>query len=52
MKKLLAYVFIFGLWPFVPAQDWQALPSFPGVARDDAAGFVIGNDLYIGSGLS
>ncbi|HNU56762.1 MAG TPA: hypothetical protein PKN30_09225 [Flavobacteriales bacterium] len=31
-------------------QVWSPLPDFPGTARDDAAAFVIGNDIYVGTG--
>ncbi len=34
------------------SQAWNSLPSFPGVARDDACGFRIGNSIYLGTGLS
>lgn len=44
-------VFILRVWCFY-AQNWQVLPSFPGVERDDATGFVVGNELLVGSGLS
>ncbi|MBK9636997.1 MAG: hypothetical protein IPO63_03965 [Bacteroidetes bacterium] len=33
------------------AQTWTALPDFPGSGRDDAAGFIIGNTFYVGTGL-
>lgn len=33
------------------AQSWQQLPDFPGLARDDAAAFVIGSDIYVGTGM-
>lgn len=32
-------------------QEWTALPDFPGLARDDAAAFVIGADIYVGTGM-
>ena len=28
------------------------LAPFPGVERDDAVGFILGEDVYVGSGLS
>ena len=34
------------------SQSWQQLSDFPGVERDDAVSFVIGNTAYCGSGLS
>ncbi len=33
------------------AQTWTPLLDFPGSERDDAAGFVIGNTFYVGTGL-
>lgn len=33
------------------AQPWQQLADFPGTTRDDAAAFVIGQVVYVGSGL-
>jgi hypothetical protein len=33
------------------AQSWQQLPSFPGTPRDDAASFVIGDHIYVGTGM-
>lgn len=32
-------------------QEWTALPDFPGLERDDAAAFVIGTDIYVGTGM-
>jgi len=32
------------------AQGWTQLPDFPGTARDDAASFVIGRRIYVGTG--
>lgn len=52
MKKIQAYLLMFWCSTCVIAQDWQMLPSFPGVERDDATGFVIDGDLYVGTGLS
>jgi N-acetylneuraminic acid mutarotase len=52
MKKIQAYLLMFWCSACVIAQDWQMLPSFPGVERDDATGFVIDGDLYVGTGLS
>lgn len=34
-----------------PAQTWSPLPDFPGTARDDAASFTIGTDIYVGTGM-
>jgi N-acetylneuraminic acid mutarotase len=34
-----------------PAQNWTSLPDFPGSARDDASGFILGNNFYAGTGL-
>lgn len=33
------------------AQTWTQLADFPGSGRDDGAGFVIGNNFYVGTGL-
>jgi hypothetical protein len=33
------------------AQQWTQLADFPGLARDDAAAFVIGTDIYVGTGM-
>lgn len=33
------------------AQQWTQLPDFPGTARDDAAAFTIGTDIYVGTGM-
>ena len=33
------------------AQSWQQLPDFLGTARDDASAFVIGSDIYVGTGM-
>jgi hypothetical protein len=35
----------------VSAQEWSPLPDFPGQPRDDAAAFVIGTDIYVGTGM-
>jgi N-acetylneuraminic acid mutarotase len=35
----------------VSAQEWSPLPEFPGQPRDDAAAFVIGTDIYVGTGM-
>lgn len=35
----------------VNAQQWVQLPDFPGTARDDAASFVIGEHIYVGTGM-
>jgi len=35
----------------VMCQEWTALPDLPGSARDDAAAFVIGADIYVGTGM-
>jgi N-acetylneuraminic acid mutarotase len=32
-------------------QEWSVLPDFPGIERDDAAAFVIGDDVYVGTGM-
>ena len=37
---------------WMQAQQWQPLVDFPGVERDDAVGFRIGDTFYVGSGLS
>jgi N-acetylneuraminic acid mutarotase len=50
MKQLFtmfACMFIFS----AQAQTWTQLLDFPGPARDDAAGFIIGNNFYVGTGL-
>lgn len=33
------------------AQYWQQMEDFPGTARDDAAAFAIGTDVYFGTGM-
>ncbi len=33
------------------AQTWTQLPDFPGIERDDASAFVIGTDIYVGTGM-
>ena len=33
------------------AQVWHQLPDFPGTARDDAASFVIGTTIHVGTGM-
>src|SRR5882672_7516282 len=33
------------------AQLWEQLPDFPGTARDDAASFTLGTDVYVGTGM-
>lgn len=35
----------------VQSQTWTQLLDFPGSGRDDAAGFIIGNTFYVGTGL-
>ena len=52
MKKHLILLGFCSLFFLFKAQDWYSLPIFPGVERDDASGFIIGNNLYVGSGLS
>ena len=32
-------------------QNWQQMPDFPGTARDDAAAFGIGVNVYVGTGM-
>lgn len=32
-------------------QEWTTLPDFPGLPRDDAAAFVLGADIYVGTGM-
>lgn len=34
------------------SQNWQSLPNFPGVPRDDGTGFILNDIAYFGSGLS
>lgn len=34
----------------VAGQQWVQMPDFPGTARDDAATFTIGTDVYVGTG--
>ena len=34
------------------AQSWSMLAPFPGVERDDAVDFILGEDVYVASGLS
>lgn len=34
------------------SQSWQSIQDFPGSERDDATSFVIGNDAYVGTGLT
>ena len=33
------------------AQTWEQLPDFPGTPRDDAASFMIGDHIYVGTGM-
>jgi hypothetical protein len=33
------------------AQTWQQLPDFPGTPRDDAASFLIGDHIHVGTGM-
>jgi N-acetylneuraminic acid mutarotase len=33
------------------AQTWTQLPDLPGIERDDASAFVIGTDIYVGTGM-
>jgi N-acetylneuraminic acid mutarotase len=33
------------------AQTWTQLPDFPAIERDDASAFVIGTDIYVGTGM-
>ena len=35
----------------VVAQTWEQLPDFPGTPRDDAASFMIGDHIYVGTGM-
>jgi len=52
MKKYSLFLVCYALlFPFL-AQDWYSVPAFPGVERDDASGFILGNELYVGAGLS
>ncbi len=46
---LIVLILLFGT---VQAQNWMQVADFPGSARDDAAGFVIGNNFYVGTGLN
>lgn len=46
---LIALVLLVGT---AKAQNWMQVADFPGSARDDAAGFVIGNNFYVGTGLN
>lgn len=33
------------------AQNWIQMPDFPGTPRDDGSAFVIGTDIYVGTGM-
>ena len=46
--NLLWYVLL--LPALAQPQVWSQLQDFPGTARDDAAAFVIGDDIYVGTG--
>ncbi len=50
MRPIVAALLLF---PCVcaSAQAWTPLPDFPGTARDDAASFAIGTDIYVGTGM-
>ncbi len=50
MRNLLIALFL--LVGTARAQNWMQVADFPGSARDDAAGFVIGNNFYVGTGLN
>lgn len=39
------------LVPICSPGQWTQLPDFPGSARDDAAAFAIGTDVYVGTGM-
>lgn len=51
MKTLLLVISLF-LITQCHAQSWTQLSDLPGDARDDGAGFVIGNKAYVGGGLT
>lgn len=42
--------FLILLSGFTQAQTWTALQDFPGLGREEAVSFVIGDKLYVGSG--
>lgn len=46
-----ALIFILTFGQLLHAQTWEQLPSFPGTPRDDAASFVIGDHIYVGTGM-
>jgi N-acetylneuraminic acid mutarotase len=51
---MLKFIWIFFCFPALCSigQQWQALPDFPGLARDDGSAFVIGNKAYCGTGVT
>lgn len=49
--RLLACASFLFLCVACTAQTWQQLPDFPGTARDDAASFVAGGKIYVGTGF-
>ncbi len=49
--KLLFTMFACMFFYCAHAQTWTQLLDFPGSARDDASGFIIGNNFYVGTGL-
>lgn len=51
MIKRIILLFLFVQTISVSAQNWTSLPDFPGSARDDASGFILGNNFYAGTGL-
>jgi len=50
MVKNVYISFLILISPGVKAQSWVQLSDFPGVERDDACVFVVGNKAYCGSG--
>ncbi|MCB0811367.1 MAG: hypothetical protein KDB96_18965, partial [Flavobacteriales bacterium] len=39
------------VFPVIGFGQWYQLPDFPGTARDDAAAFAIGTDVFVGTGM-
>lgn len=50
--RFLLFISLFFTVSFTHAQQWEQLADFPGTARDDGTGFVIGDSAYFGTGLT
>jgi N-acetylneuraminic acid mutarotase len=52
MRLCTAFLFALLFLKPMAAQNWERLPDFPGVPRDDGAGVTVGNTSFVGLGAN